>query len=609
MPLDAERVADALLDEIAPVIDALRAQVKALESRLVVAEARAPAKGADGIGLAGAVIDRSGHLVITTSAGQAIDLGNVLPRDGEDVDPAVVEALVAERVAAAVAALPPAKNGEPGKDADTAAILAALRAEIADAVSEEAFERRVAAEVGRRVDLKALAAEAAALVPKPKDGEPGTSVEPAEVERMVAAALERREAAIVEKVLAGIPRPKDGEPGKSVDPAEVKAMVAQAVGEQADTLPSAVGAAVNAEFERRAQGLVDRAAALVPAGKDADPDVTRALVEAAVKTAVEALPRPRDGEDAKPEAITAAVVAEFEQRAGELAKEAAALVPVPAPGRDADPAETRALVEAEVAKAVAALPKPKDGDPGRDASAEDIAAAVAAEFERRTAELIRRTAAEVPPGKDADPEEVGRLVDAAVRRAVEALPKPKNGEPGRDADPAAIAKMVDDAVARLPKPKDGVGLAGTFIGRDGELVVTLSDGSTKALGPVVGRDADMKALEALILAKVAEIPRPKDGADGLGFDDLRVEHDGERGFKLLFEKGDRVKEFAFTLPVILDRGVYVAGRGYAQGDGVSFGGSYWIAQKATAAKPGESDDWRLAVKRGRDGKPAEPVKI
>jgi hypothetical protein len=95
----------------------------------------------------------------------------------------------------------------------------------------------------------------------------------------------------------------------------------------------------------------------------------------------------------------------------------------------------------------------------------------------------------------------------------------------------------------------------------------------------------------------------KDGADGLGFDDLRVEHDGERAFTFIHERGERRKEFTFKLPVVLERGVYKADRTYDRGDAVTCDGSYWIAQKdAPSGKPGQSPDWRLAVKKGRDGK-------
>jgi collagen type III alpha len=94
----------------------------------------------------------------------------------------------------------------------------------------------------------------------------------------------------------------------------------------------------------------------------------------------------------------------------------------------------------------------------------------------------------------------------------------------------------------------------------------------------------------------------KDGADGLGFDDLQVEQDGERSFTITFMRGGERKSFPLRLPTVVDRGVWRE-RAYEPGDGVTWRGSFWIAQKETSAKPDEaSTDWRLAVKRGRDGK-------
>ncbi len=96
-----------------------------------------------------------------------------------------------------------------------------------------------------------------------------------------------------------------------------------------------------------------------------------------------------------------------------------------------------------------------------------------------------------------------------------------------------------------------------------------------------------------------------DGKDGLGFDDLSVEHDGERTVTLRFVQGERVKDFVLIFPVPIYRGVYQAQRGYDRGDEVTFGGSQWHCNEATADKPGEgSTAWTLSVKRGRDGRSA-----
>lgn len=95
----------------------------------------------------------------------------------------------------------------------------------------------------------------------------------------------------------------------------------------------------------------------------------------------------------------------------------------------------------------------------------------------------------------------------------------------------------------------------------------------------------------------------KDGLDGLGFDDLDVVHDGERGFTFRFTRGDRVKEFPFTVPALIYRGVFVEGKEYARGDTVTWAGASWHCHTTTTAKPGDgSKDWQLMVKRGAEGK-------
>lgn len=98
--------------------------------------------------------------------------------------------------------------------------------------------------------------------------------------------------------------------------------------------------------------------------------------------------------------------------------------------------------------------------------------------------------------------------------------------------------------------------------------------------------------------QVKEIPAGANGFDLESFD-LSLKEDGRTlVFSFKDDKREVVKEL--TLPVLLDAGQYKAGS-YQKGDGVTHGGSFWIAQSDTDSKPGESPDWRLAVKKGRDG--------
>lgn len=46
--------------------------------------------------------------------------------------------------------------------------------------------------------------------------------------------------------------------------------------------------------------------------------------------------------------------------------------------------------------------------------------------------------------------------------------------------------------------------------------------------------------------------------------------------------------------------------GYAQHDVVAHNGSMWVCLKTTRGRPGDSRDWQLSVKCGRDGRDAGP---
>lgn len=105
------------------------------------------------------------------------------------------------------------------------------------------------------------------------------------------------------------------------------------------------------------------------------------------------------------------------------------------------------LIADAVSRAVAELPAPKPGEPGKDIDPAAVEEMVAA----RVAEAVAAIPA-ADPGKDADPEVIAEM----VARAVEALPPAK---PGKDADPALVAELVEEkvreAVAALPPAKPG----------------------------------------------------------------------------------------------------------------------------------------------------------
>lgn len=398
------------------------------------------------------------------------------------------------------------------------------------------------------------------------------------------AELEKRADAQIQRIVEALATIKSGEPGRDgqdADPEAIAAMVAEAVAKIPPPVPGKDGDPGED-------------------GKDADPELVSALVAEKVAEAVAALPAPTPGKDGDPGRDGKDVeIEDVEAMVAEHVGKAVAALPPAEPGKPGEPGRDGAsvtvddvapLILQEVEKAMAALPPPKDG---QDA---DMVA-----VERMVLAEVGKAVAALPPpqdGKDADLDVMAAMVIERVEKAVAALPPPPKGDPGEPGpapDPELIARMVADQVKALPPPKDGIGLAGALIDRDGDLVLTLTDGTVRELGSIVGKDGEPG----------------KPGKDGLSFDDfeLEPEYDGERTIRLKWMNGGKAVTREWRLPIVIDRGVYRPETSYEKGDAVTFGGSIWIAQAETGEKPGNGDgSWRLAVKHGRDGKPGEPGK-
>jgi integrin beta 3 len=187
---------------------------------------------------------------------------------------------------------------------------------------------------------------------------------------------------------------------------------------------------------------------------------------------------------------------------------------------------------------------------------------------------------EIAPLKAANEALQARVAELEARPAPEVL----KGDPGEPGQPGSDGTDGKDG-------SDGRGVKELLIDREGNLIATMDNGEMKSLGPVVGKDGK----------------RGKDGNDGLGFDDLDVNVlDDDRTIELAFRKGDEEKAFTFKWPTVIYRGVFKSGDTYEAGDAVTWGGHMWIAERSTAAKPdAPNEGWRLAVKRGRDGKDAK----
>jgi integrin beta 3 len=203
--------------------------------------------------------------------------------------------------------------------------------------------------------------------------------------------------------------------------------------------------------------------------------------------------------------------------------------------------------------------------------------------------LIEAEIAKLPvpePVQEIDREELAEAISLAVNEAVAALPPPEKGEKGERGDPGE--RGVDGSNGVDGKDglngKDAAGIVDA-LKDSGELVLTLADGRLVRTGI---RDGEKGA----------------DGRDGFGLDDFDCEPIDERTIRLKFTQGETSHNYELTFPVPVYRDVYKEGAEYERGDMVTWGGALWHCDAPTKDKPG-TDNWTLAVKKGRDGKDAK----
>lgn len=204
---------------------------------------------------------------------------------------------------------------------------------------------------------------------------------------------------------------------------------------------------------------------------------------------------------------------------------------------------------------VTALPVPKDGENGKDGNPGKDGA----------------------PGKDADPvhpDTVALLVVNEVSRAVAAIPPARDGERGRDAIQCEPLLGIDEAKS-YPR--------GTYACHRGGYLR-----SFRTTDPIT---TDVASAGWAVMAQ------------GIDSETEEITDDGRMETRTTRYTDGRTFERKIARAVVIDRGVWKEGKAYLQGDGVTWGGSFWIAQKETEAKPDAADgSWRLSVKKGRDGK-------
>lgn len=227
-------------------------------------------------------------------------------------------------------------------------------------------------------------------------------------------------------------------------------------------------------------------------------------------------------------------------------------------------------------------PEPQAAAP---VTASDLAQIVREEVEKAFSEV------KLPEdGKSVTVEDIKTLLSEMVDAAVKALPAPKDGADGKDADMAELKLHVHELVKNIqpPAPPTIDEVAAVFERRFSDLTLSWERQA---------RDTFEKAVDRM--------PAPKDGRDALTLEsfDLSLAEDG-RTVTVKMQAGATVLEKSLKIASVIDRGAYKSQSEYECGDAVTHGGSLWIAQQdAPEGAPGMGGKgWRLAVKKGRDGK-------
>lgn len=195
------------------------------------------------------------------------------------------------------------------------------------------------------------------------------------------------------------------------------------------------------------------------------------------------------------------------------------------------------------------------------------------------------------------------LIADCVVQTIKDMPVPKDGEPGKDGagvDMDMLAEMVERAVAKaigeieIIAPQDGKP------GRDAldiDLMPLIDEGKSYPRGTWATHNGG--------------IWRAHSNTSGMrgwecvvdGFCSHDVEQLDPRNYESVtrFSSGKETRR-KMSLPNTVYREIYKAGTLYTKGDLVTWGGSLWYCCEDTDTKPGESPAWKLAAKKGRDGK-------
>lgn len=205
------------------------------------------------------------------------------------------------------------------------------------------------------------------------------------------------------------------------------------------------------------------------------------------------------------------------------------------------------------------------------------------QFEAAVAPLLKRLE-ELTPGLDGAPG--------------------KDGADGKDGEAGPAGPQGDDGVPGIPGEtgRDGRDGKNGTSGRDAAHIEVLT-GIDENKSYVRGTFATHKGG----LWRAADTTDGMDGwvcvTRGVDVETEETEDSGRMIRRRTVYSDGQVFERTIKTSAMVYRGIFVEGRAHEPGDTTTWGGSLWHCDESTLDKPGEgSKAWRLAAKRGRDGR-------
>jgi hypothetical protein len=321
-------------------------------------------------------------------------------------------------------------------------------------------------------------------------------------------------------------------------------------------------------------------------GKDGQSVTSEQIAEAVTAWMVDNFVHPKDGTDGT--SVTVEDVKELAE--GWLSQN----IKQPSDGRDGldgksvSIEEVKALSEEWLSKNIQQPTNGRDGIDGQDGKGVSIDE-VKALSEEWLSKNIQQPAngSDGVDGKDGKSVSIDEVKSMSEEWLSQNIQQPKDGRDGVDGTHGKDAADIDvlpsiDETKSYPK--------GTWASYRGGLIKSVRD--TYPIGEKSliesGWDIVVQGIQAI---------------------EVHTLNDGEFAIKSVLTSGqDHITKM--TVPTMIYKGVWKESHGmYNKGHTVTQSGSLWVCLKATDTKPGSSDDWQLAVKKGVDGKDLSLVKL